>query len=105
MTSFPTASRKIIQEDTLAWKRRFELQLKLTGILNGMGVPILSGADATPESHTALLGFCLHDELSLLVQAGLPPLQTLQAATLNPARYFGIADKLGTKKLVIGQIL
>lgn len=85
-------------EDTLAWKRRFELQLKLTGVLNRMGVPILAGADATPESPTTLPGFSLHEELSLLVRAGLSPLQSLQAATLNPARYFGITDKLGTIK-------
>src|SRR3712207_7914075 len=32
-------------------------------------------------------GSGLHDELALLVDAGLTPLQALQAATLNPARY------------------
>lgn len=38
----------------------------------------------------------MHDELGLLVQAGLSPLQALQAATLNPARFFGREKDLGT---------
>ena len=34
-------------------------------------------------------GFCLHDELEWLTKAGFTPLQSLQTATINPARYFG----------------
>jgi imidazolonepropionase-like amidohydrolase len=41
-------------------------------------------------------GFSLHDELELLVRAGLTPLEALQAATRNPARYFGRLKDLGT---------
>jgi len=41
-------------------------------------------------------GFSLHEELVRLVEAGLTPLQSLQAATLNPARVLGLADSLGT---------
>jgi imidazolonepropionase-like amidohydrolase len=41
-------------------------------------------------------GFSLHDELELLVRAGLTPLEALQAATRNPARYFGRLNDLGT---------
>ena len=40
-------------------------------------------------------GFSLQDELEILAQAGLTPLQVLQAATVNPARRFNIQD-LGT---------
>ena len=32
-------------------------------------------------------GFSLHDELALLVEAGLPPMAALQAATVNAARF------------------
>jgi imidazolonepropionase-like amidohydrolase len=40
-------------------------------------------------------GFSLHDELGLLVsQAGMTPLQALQAATILPARVMGLADSL-----------
>ncbi len=41
-------------------------------------------------------GSSLHDELALLVEAGLTPLEALQAATLNPARFLDRADDLGT---------
>jgi len=34
-------------------------------------------------------GFCIHDELELMARAGLTPLQALQTATINPARYLG----------------
>ena len=41
-------------------------------------------------------GFSLHDELVLLVNAGLTPMEALQAATLNPARFLGKESELGT---------
>lgn len=34
-------------------------------------------------------GFCIHDELEWMARAGLTPLQALQTATINPARYLG----------------
>ena len=34
-------------------------------------------------------GFCLHDELDWLTKAGFTPLQSLQTATINPARFLG----------------
>lgn len=41
-------------------------------------------------------GFSVHDELGLFVQAGLTPLQALQTATINPARFLGLEESLGT---------
>ncbi|MDQ3516691.1 MAG: amidohydrolase family protein, partial [Gemmatimonadota bacterium] len=38
----------------------------------------------------------LHDELVLMVEAGLSPLDALRAATLGPARYLAATDSLGT---------
>jgi len=38
----------------------------------------------------------LHDELALLVDAGLTPMEALQSATLCPAKYLGKLDSLGT---------
>jgi imidazolonepropionase-like amidohydrolase len=40
-----------------------------------------------------LPGFALHDELSLLVKAGLSNMEALQAATVNPARTFNLMDQ------------
>ena len=41
-------------------------------------------------------GFSVHDELALLVEAGLTPMEALQSATRNPARYFDRLADLGT---------
>ncbi len=43
-------------------------------------------------------GFSLHDELALLVEAGLTPTQALECATLNPARFFGTTKTMGLVK-------
>jgi imidazolonepropionase-like amidohydrolase len=73
---------------------QFEREKEIVGMMAAAGVPFLAGSDtATPW---AFPGFGLHDELELLVEAGLTPLQALQAATLNPARFLEATDSLGT---------
>ena len=62
--------------------------------LKGAGVPLLAGTD-TPNPFV-YPGFSLHDELGLLVRAGLTPAEALRAATINPARFLGVTDSLGT---------
>jgi imidazolonepropionase-like amidohydrolase len=58
------------------------------------GVGILAGTDdANPY---VIPGFGLHDELALLVKAGLTPMEALRAATYNPARFLGLSGSLGT---------
>lgn len=59
--------------------------------LNQAGVPILAGTDV-PNLGT-VYGLSLHQELELLVQAGLSPLQALGAATAGPAACFGLDDR------------
>jgi len=49
--------------------------------MRGRGVQFLAGCDGLVP------GFCLQDELEWLTRAGLTPLEALQAATINPARY------------------
>lgn len=61
------------------------------------GVPLLAGGE-----NAAAAGFNMHLELQALVKAGLSPLAALQTATLNPARYFGITDQLGT--IAVGKL-
>ena len=41
-------------------------------------------------------GSSLHDEVRLLDRAGLTPLESLQTATINPARYLGLERDLHT---------
>jgi hypothetical protein len=58
------------------------------------GVPILAGSDALTPG--VFPGFGLHDELELLVRAGLTPAEALGAATLEPARFFEATDSMGS---------
>ncbi|HWL85399.1 MAG TPA: CIA30 family protein, partial [Polyangiaceae bacterium] len=59
--------------------------------LEAAGVPILAGTDASNPGTT--FGASMHDELALLVSAGLTPLEALEAATSVPARSFGLSDR------------
>jgi imidazolonepropionase-like amidohydrolase len=54
-------------------------------------VTILAGTDVGVASQVP--GFSLHDELSLLVKAGLSEMEALEAATRNPARAFNLTDQ------------
>jgi imidazolonepropionase-like amidohydrolase len=56
------------------------------------GVTIVAGSDIAA---TRVPGFTLHEELAELVASGLTPLQSLQAATLNPAKVMNRAADFG----------
>jgi imidazolonepropionase-like amidohydrolase len=65
-------------------------------LLHRAGVPVLAGTDAnaapgspSPVEH----GASLHDELELLVAAGLSTVDALRAATELPAKHFGLTDR------------
>lgn len=79
------------------WSMRKELIRKeklLVGKMGKAGVGILAGTDdANPYS---FVGFSLHDELAMLVEAGLTPMQALQTATVNPAEFLSKLAILGT---------
>jgi imidazolonepropionase-like amidohydrolase len=62
--------------------------------LQSQGVGLLAGTD-TP-GWGVFPGSSLHEELALLVAAGLSPLQALQSATINPARFIGMDNDLGS---------
>jgi imidazolonepropionase-like amidohydrolase len=72
----------------------FASDLSLTQKMHKSGVMLLAGTD-TPNP-SILPRFALHDELKLLVSAGFSPMEAIQAATLNPARYLGREKDLGT---------
>lgn len=68
---------------------------RTVAIAHDAGIPILAGTDASGMPYI-FAGSSLHDELALLVEVGLTSLQALQAATINPARFFQLTDELGT---------
>lgn len=79
------------------WSRRqegFRKEEELVGKMTKAGVGILAGTDN--NNPYCLPGFSIHDELALLVEAGLTPAEALKSATLNPAIFLNLLDKLGT---------
>lgn len=81
-------------EDWANVKKVYRKQLEIVGAMNRAGIALLAGTD-TPNPY-CFPGFSLHDELALLVQAGLTPMEALQTATRNPARFLGREKELGT---------
>jgi hypothetical protein len=71
---------------------------KLVGDMHRAGVEFLAGTDANGVN-PVFPAFGLHRELELLVASGLTPLEALQCATRNPARYFGQAKQGGTVEI------
>ena len=68
---------------------------QLVGDMHRAGVEFLAGTDANGVS-PVMPGFALHRELELLVASGLTPLEALQSATRNAARYLAAAKEAGT---------
>jgi imidazolonepropionase-like amidohydrolase len=69
------------------------LELANVRVAKEAGVVLLAGTDVGVPLQVP--GLSLHVELERLVEAGLSPLDALQAATLNPARVLKMADSLG----------
>jgi imidazolonepropionase-like amidohydrolase len=82
-------------EDLAAGKLLAKRWVQLAGELHRAGVGLLAGTDVSDDPYLCA-GFSLHDELGLLVDAGLTPLEALQAATLNVAKFFSKTESLGT---------
>jgi imidazolonepropionase-like amidohydrolase len=74
--------------------RLMQASLRIVGKMNAAGVPMMAGTDTTAPY--VFPGSSLHEELSLLVQAGLTPMQSLQAATRRPAEFLGKLQTQGT---------
>lgn len=76
------------QNDQL-YRDSYEAMLRMTKRMHDAGIPIYAGTDA-------ISGIMLHRELELEVRAGIPPLKSLQIATLNAARLLKQDKDLGS---------
>ena len=85
---------RVANHDSAVTKKVLQKQLEIVGAMQRAGVPILAGTDT--GNPFCFPGFSLHEELALLVIAGLTPVEALRAATLNPAKFFGLDQTLGT---------
>ena len=72
------------------WKN--EMVLKI----HQKGIPIMAGTDCPIFYLTP--GLSLHEELAVLVDAGMSPLEVIKSATFLPAKYFELDNELGLIK-------
>lgn len=97
--SWPRFTASIVKDldtDPLAVRQRFvSHELELVHRLHAAGLPFLAGTD-TPAGVDVIPGVSLHHELGRFVDAGFTPLEALQTATVNPARFLGRVADLGT---------
>jgi imidazolonepropionase-like amidohydrolase len=80
----------------------YEIDLHQRGFLNALKV-VKAFSDAggkiyagTDSANMSVPGLSLHQELELLVAAGISPLKALQAATITPAELMRMSERLGT---------
>jgi imidazolonepropionase-like amidohydrolase len=66
---------------------------RLVKALHDAGAGLLLGSDAPQILNVP--GFSIHDELDLLVEAGLTPAEALTTGTVNPARFFAEENRFG----------
>ena len=83
---------KLNEQDMEYGKKIFAKDMALVLQMKRAGVAILAGTDG-PYSEG---GNALHEELALLVQAGLTPLEALQSATRDAAEFMGVSKTSGT---------
>jgi hypothetical protein len=82
--------------DTLRPLLRPTIPARLENVrqVTAAGVLILAGTDL--GNPLLVPGVSLHQELEMLVEAGLTPLEGLRSATLNAAKFLAATDSLGT---------
>lgn len=82
--------------DDFATRKRFVAkELEVVKAMHRAGISFLAGTD-TPPGVYVFPGFSLHEELQRFVTAGFTPMEALQTATLNPAKFLGMEGRLGT---------
>jgi imidazolonepropionase-like amidohydrolase len=88
---WPVSQKSILKSldtDPLPVREKFvEHELDIIRKLHRAKVPFLAGTD-TPAGVDVIPGFSLHLELQRFVAAGFTPLEALQTAALNPAKYY-----------------
>jgi imidazolonepropionase-like amidohydrolase len=71
-------------------RERTAQSIAVIGALHRAGVIIVPGSD------TGLVGYGLHREIELYVEAGMSPLEAIQSATIVSARAMGLDRETGT---------
>jgi imidazolonepropionase-like amidohydrolase len=74
-------------------ERMRALMLEVTGELHAAGAGLLLGTDT--DNAYVIPGFSVHEELALLVEAGLTPFEALRSGTANAAEALGRSGEFG----------
>jgi imidazolonepropionase-like amidohydrolase len=83
-------------KDPLALRQEyFARNLQMVGTMHRAGVPFMAGTDTAPGVYI-MPGFSLHDELANFVEAGFTPMEALQTATSNPAKFLDAETSFGS---------
>lgn len=92
-----TALQRLSATDSAkaASSERTRRRLAQIGSMHRQKIPFLAGTDA-PAGYDLVPGTSIHRELQLFVRAGFTPLEALQTATLNPAKFYGETADWGT---------
>jgi imidazolonepropionase-like amidohydrolase len=92
--AFVEKRRALSVEEEKADDRLWQINEGVISDMARAGVPLMTGTDLGNEF--IFPGFSVHDELALLVEAGLSPMQALEAATRQPAECVGKLGEMGT---------
>ncbi len=84
-----TNSMDVTDKNAEPFRKSYEKLLGMVKRMYDAGVPILAGSDD-------IAGFTLHRELELYVMTGMTPLQALQIATWNGAKYSQVLARTGS---------
>lgn len=72
-----------------ALKKSVRQVRELTVQAHKAGVPLLAGTDCGVSNNYVMPGWSIHEELAMMVEAGLTPAEALRTATHNAARWRG----------------
>ena len=75
------------------WRKTLDMMKEVTGKFQKAGGLLIVGTDSPGA---AFPGWSVHQELELFVEAGITPMEALQAATRNNARFLNKESDLGT---------
>jgi imidazolonepropionase-like amidohydrolase len=84
---------RVSESDQKWWANQYANDMRLTAAMHKAGVSVLAGSDSLDRF--VFPGFALHQELALLNQQGLTPLEALQAATSDAAKFLGHQGEFG----------
>ena len=85
---------QVTKEDQEWWSRQFANDERLASLMHRAGVAMLAGSDSLDRF--VFPGPSLHDELKLLQSNGFTPLEALQSATRDAARFLSREKDFGT---------